>query len=185
MALSHALLVTLLDKPQTGYELGKRFDRTVGFFWRARHQQIYAELHRMADKGWVVSETISQQERPNRIVYSVTAAGREALQGWAGTYVSPPSVKEELVVKLFALGEIPAATLVEQVQQRLADHRQNLAIYQQVLVDHYPEPDRLKPRARGRYLGLRSGILNEETGIRWCEEALRTLQLPYPEQSAD
>lgn len=181
MALSHALLVTLLDKPQSGYELGKRFDKTVGFFWRAKHQQIYAELHRMEDKGWVSSQTINQQDRPNRIVYSVTEEGRSALQTWAGTYVSPPSVKEELVVKLFALGEIPTEVLVAQIKERLEEHRHTLATYLDVLAEHYPHPEQLKPRARGRYLGLRSGIINEENGIRWCEESLRTLQMPYPD----
>ncbi len=179
MALSHAILVTLLDKPQSGYELGKRFDKTVGFFWRARHQQIYAELHRMAEKGWISSETIAQEDRPNRIVYSVTDAGRSALQEWAATYVAQPSVKEELLVKLFALGEIDADVLIDQVQQRLEEHQQTLAHYHQVMAEHYPDLAVLKPRARGRYLGLRSGILNEENAIRWCEEALQTLRMPY------
>ncbi len=175
MALSHALLVTLLDKPQTGYELGKRFDRTVGFFWRASHQQIYSELHRMADKGHISSNKVAQADRPNRIVYTITEAGREAIQHWAALDSPAPSVKEELLVKLFALGTVEKPVITRLLENRLAQHRERLADYRRVMAEHYPQAEKLSDRQRGRYLGLRLGIRTEETGIDWCEEALQTL----------
>src|SRR3546814_20255598 len=82
MALSHAILVTLLDRPHSGYEISKRFDQTVGFFWRARKQQIYQELHKLAGDGLVSAETVAQVERPNRIVYSIPDDGRKPLDDW-------------------------------------------------------------------------------------------------------
>ncbi|HYW04413.1 MAG TPA: PadR family transcriptional regulator [Gammaproteobacteria bacterium] len=175
MALAHAIMVSLLDRPQTGYELGKRFERTVGFFWKASHQQIYQELHRMARHGWVTAETVPQSERPNRIVYQLTDGGRRALDEWIATPSDPPSVKEELLVKLFALGDADAGTLVRQVERRLSLHRQRLAEYEAIRDRHYPEPSTLKPRQRGRYLGLRMGILSEQASIAWCREALALL----------
>ena len=176
MALSHAILVTLLDKPQTGYELGKRFEQTVGFFWRASHQQIYGELHKMESRGWVRGETIEQSDRPNRIVYEITGEGRKVVQAWAAEDAAPPSVKEELLVKLFALGEVKPAVLLERIENRLAVHQKRIAHYRQVMAEHYPEPDKLKGKRRGRYLGLRLGIMNEEVGIDWCNEALEMLR---------
>ena len=44
MSLSYVLLTSLLEKPSTGIELARRFDRSMGFFWHATHQQIYREL---------------------------------------------------------------------------------------------------------------------------------------------
>ncbi|MEN8719722.1 MAG: PadR family transcriptional regulator [Oceanococcaceae bacterium] len=175
MALAHAILVTLLDKPQSGYELGKRFDKTVGVFWRARHQQIYSELHRLADKGWVTGRTVTQHDRPNRIEYTITDRGRAAVQAWAAETVEPPSVKEELVVKLFALGTVPSAVIREQLRQRRALHQRNLGEYAQVMARYYPDPARLSGPALGRYLGLRCGIRSEQTGVDWCDEALAAL----------
>lgn len=178
MALSHAILVTLLDKPHSGYEIGKRFDQTVGFFWRARHQQIYSELHKLAAEGLVDSRTVEQADRPNRIEYSITEAGRSAVADWMQTPSPVPSVKEEMLVKLFALGHVPLSAGLAQVQARLQEHQERLALYQELMQQHYPEPSSLSPRKRGRYLGLRAGIMNEETGIRWCQEALELLQEP-------
>ena len=77
MALAHAILVSLLDRPQSGYDLAKRFDQTVGYFWKASHQQIYLELHKLAEAGCVRGEKVEQESRPNRIVYEITALGRE------------------------------------------------------------------------------------------------------------
>ena len=40
MSLAHVLLTSLIEKPSTGIELARRFDRSMGFFWNATHQQI-------------------------------------------------------------------------------------------------------------------------------------------------
>ncbi len=53
MSLPHVLLTSLLERPSTGFELARRFDRSMGFFWNATHQQIYRELNNMLKKGWV------------------------------------------------------------------------------------------------------------------------------------
>ena len=47
MSLAHALLTSLQEKSSSGYDLARRFDKSIGFFWRATHQQIYRELARM------------------------------------------------------------------------------------------------------------------------------------------
>src|SRR3546814_18989276 len=96
MALSHAILVTLLDRPHSGYEISKRFDQTVGFFWRARKQQIYQELHKLAGDGLVSADTVEQVERPNRIVYTITDDGRKTIEHWVREPTPSPSVTAEL-----------------------------------------------------------------------------------------
>lgn len=176
MALSHAILVSLLDRPQTGYELGKRFDQTVGYFWKASHQQIYQELHRMAKAGWLQSTAVSQTDRPNRIVYALTELGREALQDWSRQPTEPPSFKEELLVKLFALGDLDPEVLIREIERRRAYHIDRLAWYESVMAEHYPDPARLSPKKRGRYLGLRMGILSEQSTLQWCDEALSAVR---------
>jgi len=40
MSIQHALLTSLLEKPSSGYELARRFDKSMGYFWSATHQQI-------------------------------------------------------------------------------------------------------------------------------------------------
>ena len=53
VALPHAILVSLCEQSGSGYELARRFDRSIGYFWTATHQQIYRTLRAMEDDGWV------------------------------------------------------------------------------------------------------------------------------------
>ena len=82
MALEHALLVSLSERAGSGYELARRFDKSIGFFWSATHQQIYRVLKRMEERGWVTGEAIAQDGRPDKKVYTVSAAGDAELARW-------------------------------------------------------------------------------------------------------
>ncbi len=176
MALSHAILVSLLDGPQSGYDLGKRFDKTVGYFWKASSQQIYLELHKLAAANAVRAETVTQTDRPNRIVYQITDHGRAMLATWVEEPTEPPSVKEELLVKLFALGDVDTNALLSELDRRRAYHVERLSDYESVMQKYYPEPHHLSPRKLGRYLGLRMGIQSEKSMIAWCDEALKLVK---------
>ncbi len=178
MALSHAILVSLLDRAHSGYDLAKRFDQTVGFFWPVSHQQIYQELHKLAAAGRVSAETVTQSERPNRIVYELTDEGRRALDQWLTEPTEPPTFKEELLVKLFALDEHNRDDLLAEIRSRRQLHAERLARYEAIMAEHYPQPEALNARRRGRYLGLRMGILTERTTLAWCDEALALVALP-------
>ena len=61
MSLKHAMLVSLAERPASGYDLVRRFDRSVGYFWRASHQQIYRELPKLEAAEWVSAEAVAQR----------------------------------------------------------------------------------------------------------------------------
>ena len=75
MALGDAILACLTERPMTGYELAKTFDASIGFFWKADHQQIYRELSRLRDRGHVQGREVVQSGKPNKLVYTLTLGG--------------------------------------------------------------------------------------------------------------
>ena len=82
MALSHAILAALLSQSCSGYDLVKRFNKSVQCFWSASHQQIYKALAKLEADALVSFEKIEQENRPNKKLYSVTDKGRQHLQAW-------------------------------------------------------------------------------------------------------
>ena len=58
MSLSHALLIALIENPGSGLELSDRFDRSIGMYWHAPHQQIYRNLAQLEAAGWVASTPV-------------------------------------------------------------------------------------------------------------------------------
>jgi len=82
MSLKHGLLGLLSLRPYTGYELNKEFEQAFKYIWQAKTTQIYTELDNMEQKGWLASERIIQDEKPNKRVYSITETGRAELLDW-------------------------------------------------------------------------------------------------------
>ncbi|WP_199783266.1 PadR family transcriptional regulator, partial [Streptomyces alboniger] len=64
MSLPHAILTALLEKPSSGLELTRRFDKSIGYFWSATHQQIYRELGRLEREGSIRALPRQGADRP-------------------------------------------------------------------------------------------------------------------------
>jgi DNA-binding PadR family transcriptional regulator len=175
MSLAHAILVCVADEPMTGYELAKRFDSSIGFFWRANHQQIYKELRALGEKNWIAGETIHQDSRPNKTVFSITERGKKELLQWSGFPSEPPSIKENFLLKFYALDCVDIDALKMQVRERRQMHLQRLTLYEKILARHYADEANLSRNAHGRLLGLKAGLIAERGWINWCDDTEVTL----------
>jgi len=172
MALEHALLVSLREHPAAGLELARRFDRSIGFFWSATHQQIYKVLRRMEESGWVVSESQAQEGRREKTVYTVTPEGERTLAQWIGESTPRESFRSELAVKMRAASYAERAPLLRDIECRIADHRTRLAHYESLRERDYPDPESLQGQELDHYLVLRGGLLMEQFWITWLSEYL-------------
>lgn len=155
----------------TGYELAKTFDASIGFFWKADHQQIYRELSRLRDKGHVQGREVVQSGKPNKLVYTLTTEGRAALKHWAARPSVPPSIKDDLLVRLYALDCVDIEPLRTDLMARLEHHRDRYERYERLLNKRFPDGT-APPADVGKMLGLRIGMRHERVVVEWCEEAL-------------
>ena len=176
MALEHAILVSLAERSASGYELARRFDASIGHFWKASHQQIYKVLGRMESDKLVESNLVAQDGRPDKKVYAITSTGRDDLTAWLGTPTPPEGLRSEFAVKLRALHLGERDTLLAQVRQRRTEHAGQLEAYEQSAAKFYPDPSALAEEEVGPYLVLRGGIRAESGGIEWCDEILSHLE---------
>lgn len=172
MALEHALLVALSEQPAAGLELARRFDRSIGFFWSATHQQIYKVLRRMETDGWVTAETLLQSGAPDKRVYTVTDDGTQALADWIATTTPRAAFRAEIAVKMRAASYGDRAALMANIRELIDDHRVRLAHYEAMAERDYPEVDALTGHDLDTYLVLRGGILQETFWIAWLNEYL-------------
>ena len=178
MALEHAILVSLLEKPGSGYELARRFDRSIGYFWTATHQQIYRVLKRMEGDGWLDVREVPQQTRPDKKEYSVAAAGRDALSAWLHQPVQPDSVRHELAVKIRGAAFDDPAALIREVERHHRAHADRLTHYLAGELRDFIGPDAPAAADAGRELQhvvLRGGIAYERMQLAWLEDVLATL----------
>ena len=107
--------------PCTVYDLKQALEKSVANFWPIPHTSFYAEPDRLAKQGLLAVE--QEEGGRRRKVYSVTAAGEEAIAAWvAEPTAAPPQLHDELVLKLF-MGAQPRPL----IEERLAWQRAKLA----------------------------------------------------------
>ncbi|MEV6336549.1 PadR family transcriptional regulator [Nocardia vinacea] len=176
MALEHALLVSLTERAGSGYELARRFDKSIGFFWRATHQQIYRVLKRMEESGWISSEAVAQEGRPDKKVYSVNEAGQAELARWIAAPTDTSMPRNELGVKVRAAAHGDIGALCDEVVRHREQHNQRLELFRLIEKRDFPAPDQLSGTPLHQYLVLRAGIRVESGFVEWCDEVLQALQ---------
>lgn len=175
MALSEAILVCLTERSMSGYDLAKNFDASIGFFWRASHQQIYRELGKLRERGLVESQEITQTGKPNRIVHTITEAGRVSLQQWSSKPARQPSIKDDLLVKFYALDGVDIGAFIEQLTMRLEQHQTKLVKYHRIKERHF-DGKNLSLNQKGKLIALELGIEQEEHNISSLQVALEKVR---------
>ncbi len=180
MALEHAILVSLEERSGSGYELARRFDKSIGFFWAATHQQIYRTLKRMVDLGWVSCAEVPQEGRPDKKVYRVDAEGRAELARWLAEPVEPVVLRSELGVKVrgASFGNITA--LLDEIARHRSRHAERLDVYRMIEERDFPDRTRISGQRLHQYLVLRGGIRAEQGFVDWCDEMLEALRRDQP-----
>lgn len=176
MALEHAILVSLAERSASGYDLARRFDASIGHFWKASHQQIYKVLARMEADGWVSTEHVSQGARPDKKVHAITEAGHAELLAWSARPTPAEAVRSEFAVRIRALHLLDRATVLGAVRDRRQQHEDALAGYEASRRKYFADPAELADDEIGPYLALRGGIRLERNGIDWCDEIIETLE---------
>jgi DNA-binding PadR family transcriptional regulator len=177
MSLPHALLTALVERPSTGAELARRFDRSIGRFWQATHQQIYRELARLEEARWVRSRPV-EAARGRERSYEVLAAGRRELKRWIGEYDDTPrAVRDELMLRLRAEAAVGPAGLEASIRARIEREEQRLAIYREFERQAFEGREATRER-RLRRLIVTSGIRMVALRLEIAREALEILAMP-------
>lgn len=182
VALPHAILVSLREQAGSGYELASRFDRSIGYFWSATHQQIYRTLRTMEADGWVHATEVAQRGRPDKRVYTVAEAGRTELARWIaaplagrGSSVVDNRLRELAVkVRGACYGDVTAVR--EQAITLRAERSARLDVYRALEKRQFPDPATLSGSALHQYLVMRGGIRAEQSAIDWLDEVEEALR---------
>lgn len=96
----YAILGLLNHEELTGYDIKKKIDGSLSFFWNAGFGQIYPSLKALVEEELVIKRVEVNDSR-NRIVYSITQKGREELKNWLTIPAEKEYVKYEILLKLF------------------------------------------------------------------------------------
>ena len=171
----YALLGMLSLGPMSGYDIKKLTELSIGHFWNESYAQIYPILKQLEHEGLAVKHAEKQEGRPERYVYTLTAAGHEALKQWLVEPAEQQVLRNELLLKLFFGAQVPLPAILAHVHTYRDIHRQLLQQYIQTelatreeYAAHSNLPYWLITLSYGRHFS--------QAMLSWCEETLTILE---------
>lgn len=178
--LGYAILGLLSREALSGYDLMQRMKGRVGNFWSARHSQIYPELAKLEEGGYVTHSVVEQQERPDKKVYEITDAGFEALKEWIPRPPARRPVRDELVLKAYSAWVTDQEQTARLFRDEEARHEEQLARYEEIRAwmegEWEGELDRPESPRFAAYASLRRGVIYERGYAEWCRWMADTLE---------
>jgi PadR family transcriptional regulator AphA len=168
----NALLGLLSWGPMSGYDIRQLISRSIGHFWSESYGQIYPGLKRLAAAGLAEKKTQRQKGRPDRNLYSLTAAGRRQLQQWLKLPVTEKEVpRNEMLLKLFFGVNASPSVSREHVAAYLESHQKELELYASMAKTLRKEAAD-DPQLPFWLMTLNFGRHENAAMVKWCKETL-------------
>jgi len=170
--LQFIILGLLNQHPLTGYDLTKAFDNEIGEFWQAQHSQIYPQLKRLEDQGYITHEVTISGAKLEKKLYHITATGAQLLHTWISDGTPDlTATKDEFILKLYFIRTSRDPRLVPMLHEQRRLHTDKLEHLQARLKTVFPTKAS-QTENYGHYLILQHAIGREAYYVNWLQQTL-------------
>lgn len=180
MSLDHILL-GILRRPGTGYDIKAAFDEVFNYFWQAQQSQIYRTLKRLEAEGSLASRNEPSDRGPDRRVYRITERGRERLREWLS---GDPVVGEDrhtYLAQIYFLDELndfeASLAFMKRLHAMLVERHETLKGIDAYWRDQDPDyPDPRDPADFHAALTLDLGLMKTRAQVEWARKSLQRIE---------
>ncbi len=167
--LDCVILGLLSHESLTGYEIKKRLDTSLKYFWGASYGSIYPTLNQLEQNSFV-SKCETKENGREKVIYTIKEEGRIHLKNWLSVPVVKDELRYETLLKLFfgaEVGEEDTLLHIERFEEKI---KSELPILQFMLANL----ERVKEEEDAHLYYLLTVSFGEKvyrTYLEWCEEA--------------
>lgn len=172
--LDYVILGLLSHEELTGYEIKKRMDTALKYFWGASYGSIYPTLGDIVARGLATKRQDTETGR-NKIIYTITEAGRSCLREWLKLPVTRDEVRYETLLKLFFGSEAGPEQTIQHITA--FEEKTRGELIELLRMEKVLEQIRDTEAAHQYYLlTVKFGIQTYQGYLRWCAEAREILE---------
>jgi len=164
--LEQILIGMVLDNEQTGYDIKKEVENSIGNFYKVSYGRMYPTLKAMTDKGLLTMTEEMQGKRLKRY-YKATEKGKEMFIEWLSSPIDLKTSGETQLAQIFFYGELPKEIRNTRLQEYELLIHQGLLQFENIAkmlpTDGMSEKD---------YYGISTlyfGLQNAHTALRWIQ----------------
>ena len=175
------ILLGMMRRPHSGYDVKKEFDSSLRNFWRAELSQIYPALQKLEKDGLLTSDTVDSDQGPKRVVYSRTDAGEQAFREWLEDGPIVGTERIGFLAQSFFLGQLEdndaAIRFFTELRKYFADRLEHLSAREAEWAEADPRyPDDLPDHDFFPQLTLDCGLHRIRATLDWCDKTLARLE---------
>jgi DNA-binding PadR family transcriptional regulator len=173
---AYVVLGMIATGRRSGYAMSRTAKEATRHFWAMSDGQIYPQLKSLADDGYISGQREAQGGR-ERVVYSLTPSGREALDDWLNSGERAHyELRDEGLLRLFFAEELSVDQLRAQIEAMRRRHHR--------AIEHLED---LRSKAGDRacaHLTLRYGLDLHAFAIDWYDRLDDRLAERDPDERA-
>lgn len=177
--IQYILLSLLAREPLSGYDIKQQINGRIDSFYKINNNQLYPVLAKLEGEGLVELQSHERESyRPARKVYKITEAGTERLKAWVKEPSEPETVRMEFLLKHYSSWLIEPELLLPQLEAKLQEHRERLAMYEERAAAFRQEHG---PLTSGNPLFSTVAVIEmgaefERACIAWCSNMMEWLK---------
>lgn len=169
-----AILGLLSHESLTGYEIKKRMDSSLKYFWGASYGSIYPTLNQLVQKGFVTKYETKENGR-GKVIYTISDEGKSYLKAWLQVPVVKDELRYETLLKLFFGAEMgPNETIqhIDNFEQKIKEELPKLHGMVEIL-------NKIKHEEEAHVYYMLTAMFGEKVYgayLEWCQEAKQVLE---------
>lgn len=172
--LDSVILGLLSHQNLTGYEIKKRMDTTLKYFWGASYGSIYPTLNSLVSDGLATKLNTTENGR-NKIIYTITENGRNHLKQWLSSPVEKDEIRYETLLKLFFGSDIGEKTTLGHIKNFELKIQNDLPFLVEA-VDTLEKIQDIADAHKYYLLTAKFGVKVFQAYLEWCAESETILQ---------
>lgn len=172
--IDYVILGLLSNESMTGYEIKKRMDTTLKFFWGASYGSIYPALSSLVNDGMVTKYETKENGR-DKVIYTITEAGRGHLREWLYVPVQKDELRYETLLKLFFGSEIEKEGTLDHINNFKDKIGKELPVLQG-MVNELEQIKDIEDTHLHYLLTAKFGVKVYTAYLEWCDETAQVLK---------
>ncbi|RLC67787.1 MAG: hypothetical protein DRI48_01365 [Chloroflexi bacterium] len=125
MNFRYFVLGLLAQQPMSGYDIKRFLESLDWLIGSPSFGSVYPALHALLEEKLVTVNAVQNEDKPPRKVYSITEAGRRALEEWIVQSMEPGGSLKDFLMRLMLASNLSPTGLIGYLRQRrsqVADH---------------------------------------------------------------
>lgn len=171
-----AILGILYSGAKSGYDIKKKLENEIGYYFKISNGQIYPALKHLDAMGYATVSVQRNESKPERKVYSLTEMGKAAFREWLSQpvdYQNPGG--NELLLKLHFGAIAGTGHSMELIARHAGMNAREQARYSEIETFLNLDAIRTAPEYYS-YITLRFGQIVVQAHLDWCREAEEILK---------